>query len=157
MNVRTKKYKLETGTYIKLALMNVIREQWWVLLIAIAICCGYFFIPSNWWFIGAGIGLVLYVLFWVIQFGGVTQMEQSKILFERLGYEINSQQILMKLSSKQGMPIKWDQVNSARVGKNYILIVISKVQLIHWPFRIFNSENERKFVETILKRKGFTK
>ena len=157
MNVRTKKYKLETGTYIKLGLMNVLREQWWVFLIVIAICSGYFIIPSNWWFIGAGIGLILYILFWIIQFTGVTQMEQSKILFDRLGYEINSQQVLIKLSSKQGMPIKWENIKKARVGKNHILLVVNKVQLIHLPFRVFNTENERKFVETILKRKGYTK
>ena len=157
MNVRTKKYKLETATYIKIGLINVLREQWWVLLIVIAICSGYFFIPSYWWFIGAGIGIVLYLLFWIIQFTGVTQMDQSKILFERLGYEINSQQVLIKLSSKQGMPVKWDSIKKARVGKNHILLVVNKVQLIHLPFRIFNTENERKFVETILMRKGLTK
>jgi len=157
MNVRTKKYKLETATYIKLGLINVLREQWWVSLIVVAICSGYFFIPSNWWFIGVGIGIVLYLLFWIIQFTGVTQMEQSKILFERLGYEINSQQVLIKISSKQGMPIKWENIKKARVGKNHMLLVVNKVQLIHLPFRIFNTENERKFVETILKRKGYTK
>ena len=84
-------------------------------------------------------------------------MEQSKILFERLGYEINSQQVLIKVSAKQGMPIKWENIKKATVGKNYILLVVNKVQLIHLPFRIFNTENERKFVETILKRKGYTK
>lgn len=157
MNVKTKKYKLETGTYIKLGLINIIQDQWWIGLIFLAICGGFFFIPSYWWFIGAGIGLVLYILFWVIQFTGVTQMEQSKILFERLGYEINSQQVLIKVSAKQGMPIKWDNIKKAKVGKNYILLVVNKVQLIHLPFRIFNTENERKFIETILKRKGYTK
>lgn len=157
MNVRTKKYKLEKGTYIKFGLKNVLRDQWWVALIVVAICGGYLIIPSYWWFIGAGIGVVLYLLFWIIQFTGVSQMDQSKILFERLGYEINSQQILIKISSKQGMPVKWDNIKRGEVGKDYMLLVINKVQLIHWPFRIFNTENERKFVETILKRKGITK
>ena len=78
MNVRTRKYKLETGTYIKLALANVLKQQWWVFLIAIAIGCGYLIIPSHWWITGALIALVLYLLFWLIQFTGVTQMEQSK-------------------------------------------------------------------------------
>ena len=85
MNVRTKKYKLNTGTYIKLGLLNLLQEQWWVILIALAICGGYLIIPSAWWFIGAGSGLALYILFWVIQFSGVTQHEQSKFLFDRLG------------------------------------------------------------------------
>jgi hypothetical protein len=157
MNVKTKKYKLESGTYIKLALLEVLKQQWWVSLIVLAICVPYFFIPSMWWFIGAGIGVVVYLLFWLIQFAGVTQLEQTKMLFEKLGYEINSQQILIKLNSKQGMPIKWDQIKRGRVGKNYILLMVNKAQMIHLPFKIFNSDNERKFVESILKRKGLVK
>ena len=157
MNVRTKKYKLTTGTYIKLGLINVLKEQWWVFLIAAAIASGYLVVPSIWWFIGAGAGLLLYLLFWIIQFAGVTQMDQTKLLFERLGYEINSQQVMIKLSSKQGMPLKWESIKRAHIGKNYILLVVNKVQLIHLPFRIFNTENERRFVETILKRKGLVK
>ena len=157
MIVKTKKYKLETGTYIKLALINVLKKQWWVFLIAIAIACGTFIVPSNWWWIGALIALTLYILFWVIQFAGVTQHEQGKILFERLGYEIDSRQVLIKVSSKQGMPMKWENIKSATVGKDHFLLTISKAQLIHLPFKIFKTDNERKFVETILKRKGFIK
>ena len=44
MIVKTKKYQLETSTYIKLGLTNILKEQWWVVLIAIAIGCGYFWI-----------------------------------------------------------------------------------------------------------------
>jgi len=157
MIVKTRKYKLESGTYIKLALINVLKQQWWVILIALAICAGYLWIPNNWWFIGTGIALVLYILFWLIQFAGVTQMEQTKMLFEKLTYEINSQQVLIKLNTKQGMPLKWDQIKRAKVGKDYILLVVNKAQLIHLPFKIFKSDNERKFVESILKRKGLIK
>jgi hypothetical protein len=157
MIVKTKKYQLDSKTYIKLGLLNVLRQQWWVFLIAIAICMGYFWIPSWWWIIGAGIALLLYILFWVIQFAGVTQLEQSKMLFDRLAYEISSQQILIKLNTRQGMPLKWDQIKSAKAGKDYYLLVVNKAQLIHLPFRIFKTENERKFVGSILKRKGFIK
>lgn len=157
MIVKTKKYKLETGTYIKLAMKNLIREQWWVFLIAAAIMCGAFFIFSWWWIIGPVIALLLYFLFWLIQFTGVTQLEQNKILFERLSYEINSQQILIKVNPRQGMPLKWEMVKKARMGKDHFLLIVSKAQLIHLPFRIFNTENERKFLETILKRKGYVK
>lgn len=157
MIVKTKKYKLESNTYIKLGLIGVLKQQWWVFLIALAICAGYLWIPNIWWFIGTAIALVLYLLFWLIQFAGITQMEQTKMLFEKLSYEINSQQILIKLNSKQGMPIKWDQIKRARVGKDHLLLAVNKAQLIHLPFRIFNSDNERKFVESILKRKGLVK
>jgi len=157
MIVKTKKYKLETGTYIKIGLLNILKEQWWVFLIYLAICAMYFVIPSWWWVIGASIALVLYFLFWLIQFAGIPQLEQNKILFEKLGYEIDSRQILVKVSTKQGMPITWDMIKRATIGKNHFTLVVSKAQIIHLPFRIFNNDNQVKFVETILKRKGLSK
>lgn len=157
MLVKTKKYKLDNATYIKIGLMNIVKEQWWVFLIALAICCGYLWIQNIWWFIGSGIALLLYFLFWLIQFAGVTQLEQYKMLFDKLSYEVSSQQILIKLNSKQGMPIKWDQIKGAKAGKDSFTFVLSKAQFIHLPHKIFNSENEKKFVETILKRKGYIK
>ncbi len=157
MIVKTKKYKLETGTYIKLAMTNILTKQWWVSLIALALCSGYFFIPNTWWFWGTAIAVVIYLLFWLIQFAGVTQLEQTKILFDKLAYEINSQQIMVKLSSKQGMPMKWDQIKKAKVTNDAIVLIVNNAQLMHFPFKIFKTENERKFVETILKRKGLIK
>jgi hypothetical protein len=157
MIIRTRKYKLEQGEYIKLAMLNVLREQWWVGLIFLAICAMYFVLPSIWWIIGAVIALILYLLFWLVQFAGVTQMEQSKILFDRLSYEITSQQIMIKLNPKQGMPMPWAQVKKAQVKKDAFVLIISKAQLIHLPYKIFNSDNERKFLQTILRKKGLTK
>ena len=157
MIVKKKKYKLETGTYIKEAMVNVLIKQWWVSLIVLALCSGYLIIPNLWWFWGTAIAVILYLLFWVIQFTGVTQLEQSKILFEKLSYEISSQQVLIKLSSKQGMPIKWDQIKSAKIDKNRIVLIVNSAQMVYLPFKVFKTENERKFVETILKRKGYIK
>ena len=157
MIVKTKKYQLPTGTYIKIGMMNILKSQWWVILIAAAISSMAFIIPSHWWWIGALIALILYGLFWLIQFAGVTQLEQNKILFERMNYEITSQQILIKLNPKQGMPMKWESIKHAKIGKDYFLLVISKAQFIHLPFKIFNSENDRKFMETILRRKNYIK
>ena len=48
-------------------------------------------------------------------------------------------------------------VKRAAIGKNHFVLVVSKAQLIHLPFRIFNNDNQVKFVETILKRKGLIK
>ena len=157
MIVKTKKYQLGTGQYIKLGMLNILRSQWWTILIAIAIASMTFVIPSIWWWIGALIALVLYGLFWLIQFAGVPQLEQNKILFERLSYEITSQQILIKLNPKQGMPMKWENIKKVFVGKDFFLLIISKAQFIYLPFRIFNSDNERKFMETILRRKNYIK
>jgi hypothetical protein len=157
MIVKTKKYQLETSTFIKLGMMNIVKEQWWVFLIALAICTGYFIEPSIWWFISAGVGLLLYFLFWLIQFAGITQMEQGKMLFEKLSYEIDSRQILIKLNPRQGMPVTWDMIKKAEKGKEGFLYFLSKAQVIFLPYKIFKTENEIRFVETIMKRKGLIK
>ncbi|EON79148.1 hypothetical protein ADIS_0377 [Lunatimonas lonarensis] len=156
MIVKTKKYQLPNGTYIKLGLLNILKEQWWVVLIAILIGCGYFWIASWWWISMAILAYVLYWLFWVIQFAGVTQLEQNKVMFEKMAYEIDSRQILMKLNARQGMPIKWEMIKKVELRKDAFVFTMSKAQFIYLPFKIFNSENDVKFIETILKRKGYS-
>lgn len=157
MIVKTRNYKLDKKEYRKLALVSILKKQWWVSLIVLAICLGFVWIQSIWWFIFAILGGGLYLLFWWIQFYGVTQLEQGKMLFEKFSYEITSQQIVMKLNAREGMPLKWDQIKSAQIGKDYFLLFVNKAQLIHLPFRIFNTENERKFLTSILRNKGLVK
>ena len=155
MIVRTKKYQLPTKKYIGVAFRAVLKQQWWVFVIYLAICAGYVWIPNHWWITGASIALALYLLFWLIQFAGVTQLEQGKFMFQKLSYEISSQQILIKLNSKQGMPLKWDQIKRAKKGKEAFTFFMSKAQLVHLPFKVFNNDNEIRFIETVLKRKGY--
>lgn len=158
MIVKTKNYKLDKKTYIRLALGNVLMKQGWIAaLAAFVICLGYIWIASIWWFIAAIVGLGLYILFWWIQFYGVTQLDQGKMLFEKFSYEINSQQIIMKINPREGMPLKWDQISKAAIGKDYFVLFVNKAQLIHLPFKIFNTDNERKFLASILKNKGLVK
>jgi hypothetical protein len=160
MIVKTKNYKLDKKTYVSLALKNILLKQGWMAGAAALVLCLCFFIPgasSIWWFIAAFVGLGLYLLFWWIQFYGVTQLEQGKMLFEKFSYEISSQQILMKINPREGMPMKWDQIQRATIGKDYFLLIINKAQMIHLPFKIFNTENERKFLISVLKTKGLLK
>ncbi len=157
MIIRTKKYQLSTRKYIGIAFKNVLKRQWWVLSIYFGICAGYLWIPDSWWIISASIGLALYLLFWLIQFAGITQMEQGKFMFERLSYEVSSQQIMIKLNAKQGMPMKWDQIKHVVSRKDAFIFFASKAQLIHLPHKVFNNKNEISFLETILKRKGYIK
>lgn len=157
MIVRTKKYELPTRTYIKVALKAVLLQQWWVGLIYLALCSGFFLAPSHWWITGATIGLVLYLLFWLIQFAGVTQLEQGKFMFQKMSYEISSQQILLKINTKQGMPLKWEQIKRAKHTKDAFILFLSKAQLMYFPHKIFNNDNEVKFLDRILKQKGFIK
>ena len=157
MKVITKNYRLEKKAYIKMALKAVLFQMWWAIPIAVAICALYFVLPSWWWIFAGVLAYGLFVLFWWVQFFGVTQLEQGKALFERFSYEITSQQILMKLNPREGMPMKWDQIKRAEVGKDHFLLFVNKAQLILWPYKIFNSDNERKFVASILKTKGLVK
>ncbi len=156
MIVKTRNYRLEKPLYIKLALSSVLLQQWWTIPIAVGICLLYFWIPSFWWIFTGFLAYGLYVLFWLIQFYGVTQLDQGKMLFERFSYEITSQQIVMKINAREGMPLKWDQIKRAKVGKDFYLLYVNKAQLIHLPFKIFNTDNERKFLGSILKTKGLT-
>ncbi len=148
---------VEKPLYIKLALSSILKEQWWTIPIAVGICLFYLWIPSVWWIIGGVLAYGLYVLFWLIQFYGVTQLDQGKMLFERFSYEITSQQIVMKINAREGMPLKWDQIKRAKTGKDFYLLYVNKAQLIHLPFKIFNTDNERKFLASILKTKGLIK
>jgi hypothetical protein len=158
MVVKTKNYKLDKKTYINLALKSILKQQGWIAALgAFAICQMYIWVPSIWWFIGAAVGLALYLLFWWIQFYGVTQLDQGKMLFEKFSYEISSQQILMKINPREGMPLKWDQIKKAIVEKDAFVLFVNKAQLIYLPFKIFNTENERKFLTSVLRSKGFIK
>lgn len=157
MMVKTKNYRLEKKDYIRFAFWGVLRQQWWAGLIVVAICLGFIWIQSIWWFVAALLGAGLYMLFWYIQFYGVTQLDQGKMLFERFSYEITSQQIIMKLNAREGMPMKWDMIKKAIVGKDYFLLIVNKAQIVHLPFRIFNTDNERKFLLSILRTKGLIK
>jgi len=157
MIIKTKNYRLDKQDYIKMALKSILLKMWWAIPIAVGICLLYLWIPSIWWIIGGVLAYGLFVLFWLIQFYGVTQLEQGKMLFERFSYEINSQQILMKLNAREGMPLKWDQIQRVELGKDYYLLFVNKAQLIHLPFKIFNTENERKFLTSILRTKGLIK
>lgn len=155
MIVRTKKFQMNKSDYIKKGFFNLILEQWWVLLIYFAICCMNFIIPSVWWIIGGSIALFLYLIFWLIQFFGVTQVEQSSYMFDKLSYEISSSQIMMKLNNKQGMPIKWDTIKKVKIQKDGFLFKLNIVQFIIFPFKVFNNENEIRFLKSILNRKGY--
>ena len=64
---------------------------------------------------------------------------------------------MMKLNAKQGMPIQWNQVKSATFSTNEIVLFLSRAQFIHLPKKIFNTEMDMKFVESILKRKNLIK
>ena len=122
MILKTKKYKLEPSLYIKTAMMEILRKQWWFIVGPVAIACLAFIWPS-WWFISIAILIVvLYLLFWAVQFAGVTQLEQNKMLFQKMSYEIDGRQILMKINEREGMPVKWEMIKTAIENQQDLIV-----------------------------------
>lgn len=155
MTIKTKKYQLQKNDYIKMALIQVLRKTWWYGFGPLAFIILGFFVKYGGWYIGFGIAAtVLFCLFWVIQFVGVTQMEQNKVMFEKLTYEIDSRFIMIKLNAKQGMQMNWEMIQSAEKKKDAFVLIVNKVQFLYLPFSIFYSENDTKFMEALLKRKN---
>ncbi|MEM9983170.1 MAG: hypothetical protein AAF734_11795, partial [Bacteroidota bacterium] len=123
MIVKTKKYKLDAKTYRKIGMRQILKEQWWlpvvifvgIIIINLLVNLVY---ENTWIYSLAPVGVLLYFLFWYIQFVGVPQLPQNQVMFEKLFYEISSPQILIKKSAKEGMVIKWDMIKSAEKSKN---------------------------------------
>ncbi|WP_229209196.1 YcxB family protein [Dyadobacter sediminis] len=157
--VRTKKYALATKKYVTLAMRYFFKTQlkWGLIPLALILINAVLNLtgvyPNLWIYITAIIGSILYVLFWLIQFTGITQLAQYKPMFEKFQYEIDNRQILMKLNMKEGSVIKWEQILESYKDKDAYVLVISKGQFIHLPFTIFNSEHDIKVFERILKQK----
>ncbi|ROT47477.1 YcxB family protein [Candidatus Cardinium hertigii] len=157
MIVKTKKYKVPAILYIRLGIQNILRIQWWIVPLLVLFMSGTFLIPTIWFAVGGMICFICYLLFWVIQFYGLTQLEENRPMFERITYEINNQYLIMQVNPKQGMSIPWIDLTKAYKKKEYFLLVRSKVQFFYLPFKIFNGDNEIKFFTTVLQRKGLLK
>jgi hypothetical protein len=101
--------------------------------------------------------VVGYLAFWAIQFTGVSQLEQYKVMFQKMSYEIDTRQILAKLNQREGMQMKWDMIKGAYKEKDHFLLVLSRAQFLYWPFDIFSSDNDLRATESILRRKNLIK
>lgn len=151
----TKKYQLDPNKYVWIALRNLIKKEWWYGLAPLAlIVAGIFYAPGRWWMIITGIVVVIgYLLFWMIQFYGLTQHEMSKMMFYKVTYEINGKHLMMKVDAKHGMPVNWNQFKTASKTKNGYILTISKAQFFYLPFEIFKSDNDIRFTEALLRTK----
>ena len=153
MTISTKKAELQRNTYIKLALLHLLRRQWWVGALAVLLTAAIRHLGWGRWAIVPPILLLLYFLFWLVQFYGVTVVEDSAFIFDKMSYQINSQQIILQLTPKQGMAIAWDQIKAAKAREKGFVLFLSAAQLIYLPHRIFKGEHEIRFVLMLLKRK----
>jgi hypothetical protein len=158
--IKTKKFALEKNDYTSISMRQFFKEQkiWSLVPLAIIFLNAVLNITgwyrNIWIYIFAIVGAALYILFWYIQYIGITQLEQYKQLFQKYRYEIDSRQILMKMNDREGAQIKWDQIQSATIYKESYVLNISRGQFIHLPYSVFNSDNDRRLMDKILKDKN---
>lgn len=155
MIIKTKKYQLEKKLYIKISMLNFLKKQWYIVFAPIVLAGLLYF--SWWWMFAVILIPGLYILFWFIQFYGVTMMPDSQMMFDKYMFEIDSRQILVKLNTKQGMQITWDKITDVEIRNDAYMLMLSKAQFFYLPFKIFNTETEIKFLESIMKRKELIK
>lgn len=158
-----------------MALKQVWSHDWWYALIPLVL----FLLPalfsfSWWWVAGAILMTILFVLFRSAQVLGLTRMEQGNPLFEKLAYEIDQRQILMKKSDREGMALNWDMIDKAKRQDDAFMLWLKPASedqmpkgfkgwlartfqvpvFLHLPLRIFNSPNDIKLLENLLRRKN---
>lgn len=159
--IKTKKYALEKNKYIGLCMRQLFANQWkWsfvpVVLILTNLTLNLSGTYKNYWiYVFIGIASIGYILFWLIQFTGITQLAQYKQLFDKYRYEIDSRQIFMKISDKEGGMLKWDMILKAHKDKQSYVLEMGKFQFMYLPFSIFNNENDKKLMDKILRDKGY--
>lgn len=175
MAIRTKKHQLDTNTYTSIAMGRVWRREWWYALIPFAVGLLPAIIWPSWWWLALSVGLtLLYVLFRSAQVTGVTQVEQSKPLFEKMAYEFDNKQIVLRRNEKEGMRLTWDMIGEVKREAAGYLLMLKSPELpaevtgfkrwmartfdapifVEVPDRIFNSGNDQKLFEAMLRRKS---
>ncbi|WP_048825416.1 YcxB family protein [Hymenobacter sp. DG25B] len=173
--IRTKKSQLDSNTYVRMALTEVWKKEWWYALIPlVVVLLPAIFVFSWWWVVAAVLVTVLFVVLRSAQVQALAQMEQSKALFERVNYEIDQRQILMRLNDKQGMNIPWEMIEKVRQQdgayqlylkapanadmptgwKGWVARTFTVPMFLYLPSRIFNSPNDLKLFESMLRRKS---
>jgi hypothetical protein len=174
--IRTKKYQLDKETYTRMALTQVWKKDWWQAVIPlVALSLPAIFSFSWWWIAAAVLVTVLYILLRSAQVTGVTQLEQGKVLFERLSYEFDPRYIMMRAGEKdQPRGLEWSAVETVKRDKDaYILYLkqpeaVEHVQgwrlwlaklmwvpvFIHLPTRIFVAPKDLTMFENLLRRKN---
>jgi membrane protein insertase Oxa1/YidC/SpoIIIJ len=173
--IRTKKHQLDKDLFTRLALGQVWRSEWWYALIPLVL----FLLPAifsfSWWWVAiAVIVTILFVALRSAQVVGLTRVEQGNPLFEKMTYEIDQRQILMKRNEREGMALTWDMIQKAKREedafmlwlqpptasqlpggwKGWIARTFQAPVFIHLPYRIFIGANDIKLMESLLRRKN---
>lgn len=171
----TKKTQFDTNAYTKLAMAEVWRKDWVYALVPFALGLLPAIFVHSWWWLGLSFLLTLaFVLLRSAQVTGITQMEQSKPLFERMSFEMDQKQLLLRVSKEKAMQLTWDMIGKVRRDDDAYLLYLKPGDppadtagwrlwiartfdvpvFLHLPQRVFNSDNDRKLFEALLRRKN---
>ncbi|MGL4630699.1 MAG: YcxB family protein [Leadbetterella sp.] len=160
MIVKTKKFSLDKNIYIKKAFAKQFKviQKWLAIPVAIAVlglALHFTGTYKNWWIlITAIVGGGLFVLFWYAQFYAAANMDQNKQMFDKFMYEIDSSKILVKLNDREGGIIKWEEIQSAEKDEIGYTLHRGRGMMLHFPYKVLNSDHDIKLLETILSRKN---
>ena len=155
ISAKTKRYQLPARTFISIGFISVLRRYWWAFLVPPVIVLPAIIWPGAlvWLIVAAIVVTGLYLLFWYIQFYGITQLPQGKTLFERYHYEFYNDKFLIKKNEREGMVIQWSQITTAERRPDALLLWVGRFQFFYLPEHIFNSSNDLRWLEAILRRK----
>ena len=104
MVIRTRNHRLTKGLYLRLAFSYLVRRQWWVGALLLTPLVPLILYKRYIWGILPASLVLLYYLFWLVQFYVITRLEGNQLLFESVRYQISSKEILL-LHGKQGMSL----------------------------------------------------
>lgn len=174
--IRTKKYQLDKDTYTRLALTQVWKRDWWQAVIPLVLLALPAVFSFSWWWIAAAVVVtLLFVLLRSAQVTGVTQMPETKVLFERVSYEFDPRYIAMRANEKDPpRGLEWANIERVRrVDDAFFLdlkqpdmtgqvagwrLWLSKLMwvpaFLHVPVRIFNAPKDLTMFENLLRRKN---
>lgn len=154
MIIKTKKYSLSPNTYIRMALWQTVKQQWWLIGLFALIAPLAWVLDANWPLVVSGLLITGYLVLYASQFYVLTTTEQAKLMFEKLYYEISGNGLMVLVSPRQGMPISWDQIAKVTLGKDYVCFFIANYQFFYLPFSIFSGPQEINMLKHLLARKN---
>ncbi len=155
MEIQTKKYQLDTQLYLKISLLKVNKKWWWAWFVPVGIFGIFALASMYWWGLGVAVTvIILYWVFWLVQFVGITQHQQTKMFFDKYFYIINSKQILMMQTKEKGMPIAWEMVKSVQKESDAYILELSIAQFLYLPFSLFKTDQDLRVMDMFLVRKN---
>ena len=157
MRISTGYYRFPEGLYIRVGFFNALREQWYISFVLFFLIGLSIYFRDSICIVICCIIEVLYLLFWVVQFYGITKLPQMKIMFQRIFFEFNDDQILMHVDTRSAAQIKWGMIKSCRKMKDCYFFFITKANILYVPFKAFKSKSDLNLFEVLLKVKNVIK